>query len=45
MIAGFLFGFVPLTMIFAIAQMPLINRESRDTQKGGAAQGADAAEP
>lgn len=40
-----LFGFVPLTMIFAIAQMPLINRESRDTQKGGAAQGADAAEP
>lgn len=40
-----LFGFVPLTMIFAIAQMPLINRESRNTQKGGAAQGADAAEP
>ena len=24
-----LFGFVPLTMIFAIAQMPLINRETR----------------
>lgn len=40
-----LFGFVPLTMIFAIAQMPLINRETRDPKKSGAAQGADAAEP
>jgi intracellular septation protein len=40
-----LFGFVPLTMIFAIAQMPLINRETHGAQKNGDAARGDATGP